>query len=70
MDEIAWENSTVIQTFEYSTEETTINSMPENHDKVAYYSFVSITAVLSLALGINIIYRCFHKDDRDMIQDI
>ncbi len=70
MDESTWENSTTAQTFEYSTEETTINSMPENHDKVAYYSFVSVTAILSLALGINIIYRCFHKDARDTIQDV
>lgn len=70
MDEIAWDNSTTIQTFEYGTEEKNSTSMPEKHDRVAYYTYVSITAILSLALGVNIMYRCFHKDARDAIQDV
>lgn len=69
MDEIAWENNTTVQTFEYSTEETNSTSTLEKHDSVAYYSFVLIPAILCLALGINLMYRCFHQDARDTIQD-
>ena len=70
MDEIAWENSTAVQTFEYSTEETNSTSTPGKHDNVAYYTYISITAILSLALGINLVYRCFHHDARDVNQDV
>lgn len=70
MDEIAWENSTDIQTFEYSTEETNSTSMPEKRDDAAYYTYVSITAMLGLTLGINLLYRCFNHDVKNTAPDI
>jgi hypothetical protein len=70
MDEIAWENNTTVQTFEYSTEEIDATSTLEKHDNVAYYSFVMIPVILCFALGINLIYRCFHQDVRNVIQDV
>ena len=70
MDDIAWENGNTTQVFEFSTEENTTVSEPQRQDEVAYYSLVMIPVILCLALGINLIYRCFHQDSRDVIQDV
>ncbi len=70
MEEITWDNNTTVQTFEYSTEEANTTSMPEKRDDVAYYTYVSITAILALALGVNLLYRCFNHDVKNTTPDI